>query len=111
MIINAALDQTGKYDQGELLRTKAKIQIAQGQIKNAIETYTNLLALLEVKNKSFGTSMTLLKNVKYDRRLEIETWIDLANVYSNMSLWSDAEEDCMKQRACPRKLLEHFQLH
>ncbi|KAK1260774.1 hypothetical protein QJS04_geneDACA002326 [Acorus gramineus] len=99
MIINAALDQTGKYDQGELLRTKAKIQIAQGQIKNAIETYTNLLALLEVENKSFGTSMTLLKNVKYDRRLEIETWIDLANVYSNMSQWSDAEVCLSKAKA------------
>lgn len=52
-IINAALEQTGKWDQGELLRTKAKLQIAQGQIKNAIETYTQLLAVLQVQNKSF----------------------------------------------------------
>lgn len=60
-IINAALDQTGKWDQGELLRTKAKLQIAKGQLKNAVETYTQLLAVLQVQNKSFGSAKKLLK--------------------------------------------------
>lgn len=60
-VINAALDQTGKWDQGELLRTKAKLQIAQGQIKNAIETYTHLLAVLQVRTKSAGVEKRLLK--------------------------------------------------
>lgn len=54
-VINAALDQTGKWDQGELLRTKAKLQVAQGQVKKAIETYTQLLAVLQVQLKSFGS--------------------------------------------------------
>ncbi|KAK4366106.1 hypothetical protein RND71_013986 [Anisodus tanguticus] len=39
-VINVALEQSGKWDHGELLRTKAKLQIAQGQVKNAIEIYT-----------------------------------------------------------------------
>lgn len=54
-VINAALDQTGKWDQGELLRTKAKLQVAQGKVKKAIETYTQLLAVLQVQLKSFGS--------------------------------------------------------
>ena len=60
-IINAALDQTGKWDQGDLLRTKAKLQIAQGQLKSAIETYTQLLAVLQVQSKSFGSGKKLFK--------------------------------------------------
>ncbi|PHT49324.1 hypothetical protein T459_35587 [Capsicum annuum] len=52
-VINVALEQSGKWDHGELLRTKAKLQIAQGQVKNAIETYTQLLAILQVQRKSF----------------------------------------------------------
>lgn len=60
-VINAALDQTGKWEQGELLRTKAKLQIAQGCLKNAVETYTHLLAVLQVRNKSFRVGKQLLK--------------------------------------------------
>ncbi|CAN6547733.1 unnamed protein product [Malus baccata var. baccata] len=60
-VINAALDQTGKWDQGELLRTKAKLHIAQGQLKNAIETYTHLLAVLQVRTKNLGVDKRLLK--------------------------------------------------
>lgn len=60
-IIDAALDQTGKWDQGELLRTKAKLQISQGQVKSAIETYTQLLAVLQVQTKSFGSGRKLHK--------------------------------------------------
>ncbi|CAL5353596.1 unnamed protein product [Camellia sinensis] len=91
-IINAALDQTGKWDQGELLRTKAKLQIAQGQLKNAIETYTQLLAVLQIQNKSFGSGRKHLKgNGNRDGTLEVETWHDLAGVYISLSQWHDAE--------------------
>lgn len=55
-VIDAALDQSGKWDQGELLRTKAKLQIAQGRLKNAVETYSFILAVLQVQNKSSGTA-------------------------------------------------------
>ncbi|KAL5990409.1 hypothetical protein ACLOJK_011309 [Asimina triloba] len=155
-IINAALDQTGKWNQGELLRTKAKILLAQGHLKTAVETYTHLLAVLQVRSKSFGNMRRLLKKkeegssqgveekkgeeirrikdwrieeksnekegrskeeemtnrenketlfmtkLRYllrlttaeandHRRLEIETWHDLANIYISKSQWRDAE--------------------
>ncbi|KAA8550726.1 hypothetical protein F0562_002410 [Nyssa sinensis] len=99
-IINAALDQTGKWDQGELLRTKAKLQIAQGQLKNAIETYTQLLAILQVQSKSFGSGKTLFKdNGNHGRTLELETWHDLAHVYISLSQWRDAEICLSKSKA------------
>ncbi|XWS08754.1 hypothetical protein CRYUN_Cryun40dG0028300 [Craigia yunnanensis] len=99
-VINAALDQTGKWDQGELLRTKAKLQIAQGQLKNAVETYTHLLAVLQVQYKSSGSGKKLLKTKgKWDRSLEMETWHDLANVYTSLSQWRDAEVCLSKSKA------------
>ncbi|XAR58660.1 hypothetical protein NMG60_11014142 [Bertholletia excelsa] len=99
-IINAAIEQTGKWDQGELLRTKAKLQIAQDQLKNAIETYTQLLAVLQVQNKSFGSAKKLLKdNGNRNRTLELETWYDLASVYTSLSQWRDAEICLYKSRA------------
>ncbi|KAL3578009.1 hypothetical protein D5086_019513 [Populus alba] len=90
-VINAGLDQTGKWDQGELLRTKAKLQIAQGQLKNAIETYTRLLAIIQVQIKSLGAGKKLAKNQRNSWSLEMETWHDLANVYTSLSQWRDAE--------------------
>ncbi|KAB2040041.1 hypothetical protein ERO13_D02G046900v2 [Gossypium hirsutum] len=99
-VINAALNQTGKWDQGELLRTKAKLQIAQGQLKNAVETYTHLLAILQVQHKSTGNGKKLLKTKgKWDRGLEMETWHDLANVYISLSQWQDAEVCLSKSKA------------
>ncbi|KAM7258918.1 hypothetical protein ACFE04_014659 [Oxalis oulophora] len=91
-VINAALDQTGKWDQGDLLKTKAKLQISQGQLKNAIETYTHLLAVIHVRSKSLSTGKKLLKSKgNHDRSLEMETWNDLANIYTSLSQWRDAE--------------------
>ncbi|THU69193.1 hypothetical protein C4D60_Mb08t11830 [Musa balbisiana] len=98
-IIDAALEQTGKWSHGELLRTKAKIQIAQGKMKNAIETYTHLLAIIQLRTKSFGIGLTSLKGDKNDRSLEIQTWHDLANVYISMSQWRDAEVCLSKLKA------------
>ncbi|EEF33550.1 protein NPGR2 [Ricinus communis] len=99
-VVNAALDQTGKWDQGELLRTKAKLQIAQGQLKNAIQTYTHLLAVVQVRTKTFAGGKRLLKSRgNHDRRLEMETWHDLANVYTSLSQWRDAEVCLSKSKA------------
>ncbi|XP_008235621.1 PREDICTED: uncharacterized protein LOC103334432 [Prunus mume] len=99
-IIEAALDQSGKWEQGELLRTKAKLQIAQGHFKNAIATYTQLLAFLQVQSKSYGYGNKLLKsNGNFSGRLELEIWHDLAYVYINLSQWSDAEICLSKAKA------------
>ncbi|KHN01088.1 Tetratricopeptide repeat protein 7A [Glycine soja] len=100
LVIDAALDQSGKWDQGELLRTKAKLRIAQGKLKNAVETYTFLLAVLQVQNKSLGTASKVVKNKgNRDRRLEMEIWLDLANVYTALSQWQDAEVCLAKSEA------------
>ena len=64
-IINAALEQTGKWDQGELLRTKAKLLIAQDELKGAIGTYTQLLAVFQVQSKSFGLGDKKLHKVYF----------------------------------------------
>lgn len=99
-VINAAIEQTGKWDHGELLRTKAKLQIAQDQLKNAIQTYTHLLAVIQVRTKSVGAEKRLLKNRrKYDRSLETETWNDLAKLYTSLSQWRDAEVCLSKSQA------------
>lgn len=65
-VINAAVDQIGKWDQDKLLRTKAKLQIAQGQLKNAIETYSRLLAILQVQAKNSSLGKKLLKVSYFD---------------------------------------------
>lgn len=54
VVIDAALDQTTKWEQGPLLRLKAKLKISQSQHMNAVETYRYLLALVQAQRKSFG---------------------------------------------------------
>ncbi|XP_016502307.1 protein NPGR2 [Nicotiana tabacum] len=98
-VINVALDQSGKWDHGELLRTKAKLQIALDQVKNAIETYTQLLAILQVKRKSFRLGENLKEFGDHCRTLELEIWLDLASIYINLSQWRDAEMCLSKTEA------------
>lgn len=101
-IVNAALEQTGKWEHAELLRTKAKLQLAQGHAVNAIKTYTHLLAVLQARKKSFGIGKKRSERRDQDRILEIETWHDLANLYTSQSQWQDAEVCLSKSEAlCP----------
>ncbi|KAK6786843.1 hypothetical protein RDI58_015368 [Solanum bulbocastanum] len=75
-------------------------EIAQGHLRDAVETYTHLLAVLQVQRKSFGVQKKLLKNMRNNSRsLEMETWHDLANVYTNLSQWHDAEVCLIKSEA------------
>ncbi|CAA7403265.1 unnamed protein product [Spirodela intermedia] len=100
-VVNAALDQTESWSHGELLRIKARIQVARGQVKNAIETYTQLLALVHLRRKkNLGLGLkSSAKDGGKDSNLEIEAWHDLANVYVGMSQWDDAEVCLSKSRA------------
>ncbi|XP_065874431.1 protein NPGR2 isoform X2 [Euphorbia lathyris] len=98
--ITSALDHTVKWDQGELLRTQAKLHIAQGRFMRAIKSYGQLLALIQVQNKSFGTGNKALKdNGNPTRSLELEVWHDLASVYISLSQWHDAEICLSKSKA------------
>lgn len=56
VVTDAALDETVKWDQGPLLRLKAKLKISKLQPTEAIETYRYLLALVQAQRKSFGTT-------------------------------------------------------
>ncbi|KAL4287890.1 hypothetical protein AHAS_Ahas19G0231400 [Arachis hypogaea] len=100
LVIDAAIDQSGKWDQGELLKTKAKLRIAQGRLRSAVETYTFLLAVLQVQNKSLGTANKVMKSKRNrNRNLEMEIWHDLANLYIALSQWRDAEVCLAKSKA------------
>jgi hypothetical protein len=77
-IVDAALDQSGKWSQGDLLRTKARIQAAQEQFGDAVESYTLLLAINQLRAKSFSAGIYMKKGNKDDKSLEAETWYDLA---------------------------------
>ncbi|CAN4102041.1 unnamed protein product [Withania somnifera] len=94
-----AVDQSGKWDQGELLRTKAKLQLAQGQVQNAIQTYGQLLSVLQVQRNSFGVEENLKKERDYNRTMELEIWHDLASIYIKSSQWQDAEICLSKSEA------------
>lgn len=54
VVTDAAFDETAKWDQGPLLRLKAKLKISQSLPMDAIETYRYLLALVQAQRKSFG---------------------------------------------------------
>lgn len=101
-MVDAAFEQTGKWEHAELLRTSAKLQIAQGKAKMAIKIYTHLLAILQVRKKSYGFWERFLERKEKDKILEMETWHDLANVYTSLSKWRDAEVCLSKSEAlCP----------
>ncbi|KAF5792222.1 putative tetratricopeptide-like helical domain superfamily, protein NPG1 [Helianthus annuus] len=96
-IVDIAWDETGRVDQLELLRLKAVLQIAQQQPKQAIETYKILLALIqarggELRSKNMGSEAM-------ERKLEIEAWLDLANIYTKLESTSDAEICVNKARS------------
>ncbi|KAG0470323.1 hypothetical protein HPP92_017023 [Vanilla planifolia] len=90
VVTDAALDEISKWEQGPLLRIKAKIKVAESLPMDAIDVYRVLLALLQAQRKSFGSfkSSTQIGNDKVN---EFEVWQDLAVLYSSLSLWNDAE--------------------
>ncbi|XP_020588361.1 protein NPG1-like [Phalaenopsis equestris] len=90
VVIDAALDETAKVEQLELLRIKAKLQVAQSLHMEAVETYKILLGVIQSQRKSSGSSKTS-SQFEDDRSNEFEIWQGLANLYSRLSHWKDAE--------------------
>lgn len=97
-VIDAALDETGKWQQGELLCLKAKLQIAQGRSMHAIETYKLLLALVQAQRKTVRAGNSKLKGGD-DRVLELEAWQDLAYLYISLGKWRDGDLCLEKTKA------------
>ncbi|CAJ1941965.1 unnamed protein product [Sphenostylis stenocarpa] len=118
VVIDAALDETAKWEQGPLLRLKAKLKISQLRPMDAIETYRYLLALVQAQKKSSGPLVmetkkigalvikaSLLFNKDGEQRKaedykinELEVWHGLANLYASLSHWKDAEICLQKAR-------------
>ncbi|KAG9131637.1 hypothetical protein Leryth_009393, partial [Lithospermum erythrorhizon] len=90
IVINAALDETAKWNQGPLLRMKAKLKVAQSQYVDAIETYRYLLALVQAQMKSCRRAKSTSKEGD-DNVSEYEVWNGLAGLYSSLSHWNDAD--------------------
>ncbi|PWA89407.1 tetratricopeptide-like helical domain-containing protein [Artemisia annua] len=102
-VINAALEQTGKWDQGELLKTKARLQVAQGllyeakglekEAQNAYElaldldpTYVRSLVSMAViirraGGKSAASAKSFLTKVLRLDRLNSSAWYNLGLFY------------------------------
>lgn len=87
-IVDLAIDDTGKVDHLDFLRLKALLQVAQGQPRNAIDTYRILLAMIQAQKelKSWSTS----SEVKAVKDLEMEAWLDLSSIYTKLESWSDS---------------------
>ncbi|KAK4352195.1 hypothetical protein RND71_027713 [Anisodus tanguticus] len=100
-IVDLALDETGQVDQMEHLRLKAVLQISQQQPKQAIETYRILLAFIQAQKESAAND-----EVTSQSRLEVEAWLDLAGLYTDLKSWRDADLCINRAKAiqffCPR---------
>ncbi|CAL9082094.1 unnamed protein product [Musa acuminata var. zebrina] len=97
IVIDAALDETVKWEQGPLLRIKAKLKVAQSLHMDAVEAYRLLLALVQAQRKSFGSFKNIIE-VEDENVSEFEVWRGLANLYSGLSHWRDAEICLEKSR-------------
>ncbi|KAL5225174.1 hypothetical protein ABZP36_011813 [Zizania latifolia] len=97
VVTDAALDETTKWEQGPLLRIRAKLKVAQSLPMEAVEAYRTLLALVQAQRKAYGT----VKNVTEDddKVSEFEVWQGLANMYASLSYWRDAEICLQKAKA------------
>ncbi|XP_074584658.1 protein NPG1-like [Curcuma longa] len=90
IVTDAALDETGKWEQGPLLRIKAKLKVVQSLPVDAVEAYRMLLGLVQAQRKASGSfkNSTELEDGKVS---EFDVWQGLANLYSSLSHWKDAE--------------------
>ncbi|KAJ0984749.1 hypothetical protein J5N97_003105 [Dioscorea zingiberensis] len=90
VILDAALDETVKWEQGPLLRLKAKLKVARSLPMDAVETYRLLFALIQAQKKSSGNASNS-SQVEDEKVSEYEVWKGLANLYSSISHWRDVE--------------------
>ncbi|XXG84599.1 hypothetical protein AAC387_Pa10g2087 [Persea americana] len=107
VVTDAALDETAKWEQGPLLKMKAKLKITQSLPMDAVEAYRLLLALVQAQRKSFG-SFRHINPAANNQVSECEVWQCLATLYASLSHWNDAEICLEKARMlkqyCPATL-------
>ncbi|CAN6329453.1 unnamed protein product [Urochloa humidicola] len=98
VVTDAALDETAKWEQGPLLRIRAKLKVAQSLPMEAVEAYRTLLALVQAQRKAYGSIKNNAEEDE-DKVSEFEVWQGLANLYSSLSYWRDAEICLQKAKA------------
>lgn len=98
VVTDAALDETAKWEQGPLLRIRAKLKVAQALPMEAVEAYRTLLALVQAQRKAYGSVKNGTEDNE-DKVREVEVWHGLANLYSSLSYWRDAEICLQKAKA------------
>jgi tetratricopeptide (TPR) repeat protein len=54
LVLEAAAEESSPWQQGRLLQTRAKIQMAAGQPLRAVHTYRQLLSLVQASHQSFS---------------------------------------------------------
>lgn len=54
VVLEAGLDASSPWQQGPLLRTRAKVEMAKGQSLRAIRTYQQLLTLIQAGHQRFS---------------------------------------------------------
>ena len=54
LVLEAAMEETSPWQQGPLLQTRAKVQMAVGQPLRAVHTYRQLLSLVQAGHQSFS---------------------------------------------------------
>ncbi|KAG6511870.1 protein NPG1-like [Zingiber officinale] len=90
IVTDAALDETAKWEQGPLLRLKAKLKVVQSLPVDAVEAYRLLLGLVQAQRKA-SVSFNNRTELEDGKVSEFEVWQGLANLYSSLSHWKDAE--------------------
>ncbi|KAG0557985.1 hypothetical protein KC19_11G170800 [Ceratodon purpureus] len=96
LVLEAALEESCPWEQGRLLQTRAKIQMAAGERLRAVHTYQQLLVLVQTSNQSFSFQAWNWQKNKAGRVEEVEVWQDLANLYTELKQWRDAEK-CLEK--------------
>lgn len=91
VVIDAALDETSNWEQGPLLRMKAKLKLNRSLHTDAVETYKYLLALAQAQKKYSSPLPTSLQAEDDGKVNEFQVWHGLANLYSSLSHWKDAK--------------------
>lgn len=87
-IVDLAVQETGEVDGMALLRLKALLQAAQQQPKHSIETYRTLLAMIQAQ-REVGSHISN-NEVKPERKVEMEAWLDLSAIYMKLGSWADS---------------------
>lgn len=63
LVLESALEETAPWEQGPLLRTRAKVQMALGQPLLAVKSYQALLALLRAEQTNLEVGATVAGKV------------------------------------------------